>query len=44
MGTRLPMMLPDGPNQYLNLDFMPDAQDSGWQFRMRSFRTDLMKY
>ncbi|KON63861.1 hypothetical protein KOEU_26700 [Komagataeibacter europaeus] len=44
MGTRLPMMLSDGPNQCLNLDFMPDAQDSGWRFRMRSFRTDLMKY
>lgn len=33
MGTRSPMMLPDGPNQRWSLDFVSDALHSGRQFR-----------
>ena len=33
MGTRSPMMLPDGPNQRWSLDFVSDALHSGRRFR-----------
>ncbi|AQS86513.1 hypothetical protein A0U92_13735 [Acetobacter aceti] len=41
MGTRSPMMLPDGPNQRWSLDFVSDALNNGRRFRSkRAFRAD----
>ncbi|CUW48828.1 IS2 transposase TnpB [Novacetimonas hansenii] len=34
MGTRSPMMLPDGPNQRWSLDFVSDALNNGRRFRV----------
>ncbi len=34
LGTRAPMMLPDGPNQRWSLDFVSDTLSDGRRFRV----------
>ena len=33
LGTRAPLVLPEGPNQRWSLDFLSDALSDGWRFR-----------
>lgn len=43
MGTRSPMMLPEGPNQRWSLDFVSDALNSGRRFRVLTVVDDYTR-
>lgn len=43
MGTRSPMMLPDGPNQRWSLDFVSDALNNGRPFRVLTVVDDYTR-
>lgn len=43
MGTRSPMMLPDGPNQRWSLDFVSDAWNNGRRFRVLTVVDDYTR-
>ncbi|MBU2654896.1 IS3 family transposase [Acidomonas methanolica] len=43
MGTRSPMMLPDGPNQRWSLDFVSDALNNGRRFRVLTVVDDYTR-
>lgn len=43
MGTRTPRAIPQGPNQRLSLDFMSDALEDGWRFRVLNVIDDFSR-
>lgn len=43
MGTRSPMMLPEGPNQRWSLDFVSDALNNGRRFRVLTVVDDYTR-
>ncbi|GAA4496238.1 hypothetical protein GCM10023158_17210 [Gluconacetobacter tumulicola] len=43
LGTRSPMMLPDGPNQRWSLDFVSDALNNGRRFRVLTVVDDYTR-
>ncbi|AML53775.1 integrase [Falsihalocynthiibacter arcticus] len=43
LGTRKPMVLPDGPNQRWSLDFVPDALTDGRWFRILAVVDDFSR-
>ena len=42
-GTRVPLVLPDGPNQRWGLDFVSDALDWGRRFRILAIVDDFTR-
>ena len=43
LGTRKPMVLPDGPNQRWSLDFVSDAFPDGRRFRILAVVDDVTR-